>query len=159
MNLLSDNKSEFGYRIFHYCIMQTHFHLAVCMVSRDEFSAAMKQLKQQYALWFHERWKRSGPVWWGRFKGQLIEDEKYLFACGRYIEQNPVKAGLTQKPWEWSYSSSAHYEQGVKDGLIDAYELPESKEIDLTEDRLFERGLAVGTRLFRFQQRERMEGR
>ena len=76
--------------------MNTHFHLLVSMSSVERFSKAMKELKRLYANWAHVEQKRYGPIWWGRFGSQLVEDEKYLLACGLYIEMNPVKGDRCQ---------------------------------------------------------------
>ena len=100
------------------------------------FSKGMKALKQLYANYAHVEQKRVGPIWWGRFGSQLIEDEKHLYACGLSIERNPVKAGLVLMPEEWEHSSSRHYFLGDKDKLIDDYERPNREAIRDIEDRL-----------------------
>ncbi len=154
-NLLLQTKEKFNYRIHHYCLMNTHFHLLVSMDRVDIFSKGMKELKRLYANWAHEEQRRYGPIWWGRFGSQLVEDERYLYACGLYIEMNPVKAGLVLRPEEWEYSSSRHYFLGTGDHLIDDYEHPDREEIRDIEGRLnFEGDHIIGSDLFKIYEEE-----
>ena len=153
--LLQQTKAKFGYRIHHYCLMNTHFHLLVSMDRADHFSKGMKEIKRLYANWAHREQKCYGPVWWGRFGSQLVEDERYLYACGLYIEMNPVKAGLVLSPEEWEYSSSRHYLLGYKDVLVDSYEQPSREEIRGIEDSLnLEQGHIIGSELFKIYEEE-----
>jgi putative transposase len=101
--LLSETKLKYNYHIHHYCLMNTHFHLAVSIRQVAAFSAALREIKQDYVRWYNEKYEHRGPVWWGRFGSRLIQDESYLFACGTYIELNPVEAGLVAAPEEWKY--------------------------------------------------------
>ena len=153
--ILQQTKQKFGYRIHHYCLMNTHFHLLVSMAHVEQFSKGMKELKRLYANWAHKEQKRYGPIWWGRFGSQVIEDERYLYACGLYIEMNPVKAGLVLTPEEWEYSSSRHYFLGTKDSLIDDYERPSREAIRDIEGNLnLERGHVIGSDLFKIYEEE-----
>ena len=88
--LLFIARKRSGCRIHHYCLMNTHFHLVVSIPCLAEFSKGLKEMKQRYAKWFQDKYKRKGPVWWGRFGSQLIESERYMYACGLYVELNPV---------------------------------------------------------------------
>ena len=154
-NLLLFFKKKNSFRIFHYCLMHTHFHLAVQIQDVDVFSKGMKAIKQQYAVRVREEKKKEGPVWWGRFGSQLIENDQYLYACGLYIEQNPVKAGLVNQPEKWGYSSSAHYFLGTPDPLIDPYERPSRKIVDPLVRKLnLEKGAYVGSSLGQLYARE-----
>jgi putative transposase len=104
---MRENKEKYDYRVHHYCLMHTHFHLLVGMESVEKFSRGMRELKRLYANRVHKEHKGYGPVWWGRYGSQLIEDERYLSACGLYIEMNPVKAGMVGKAEEWPHSSNS----------------------------------------------------
>ena len=80
---------------------------------------------------------------------QLIENEAYLYACGRYIEENPVKAGLVPSAQDWPHSSAGHYLLGKQDPLIDAYEFdPEKRSVPELGQEALEKGIAVGSELF-----------
>lgn len=152
---LSEAKREGRFHLFHYCLMHTHFHLAVGLGAAEEFSKAMKWLKRQYTLYYNKACKRRGAVWQGRFSSLVIEDARYLRACGVYIEDNPVKAGLVRRADEWGYSSARYYHARQPDELVDPYEWDGgAAEIDADQEQFFERGSAVGSPIFRLQARE-----
>jgi len=146
--LLAKQKGKF--LIHHYCLMNTHFHMAVNIKDSGLFSGALKELKRTYTYWFNKKYRRYGPLWRDRFKSMLIEDEDYMYACGIYIENNPVKAGMVKSGEDWPYSSAKFYRLGMKDGLTDNYnhdELP--LDIDPCEKDEFEKGSGIGSRLFK----------
>ena len=147
--LLLKTKSECDYRLHHYCLMNTHFHMIVSIQSLEKFSKGLQELKQSHAKHFHEKYKQRGPVWWGRFGSQLIESEKYLYACGLYIEMNPVKAGMVSKAEDWPHSSAKHYFLGQGDGLVDNYHRPSIEiAMALTEGLNVGRGSYIGSPIF-----------
>ncbi len=148
-DLLKEAKWKSGFRIHHYCLMNTHFHLVVSIESLRLFSRALKEIKQGYAKAYKDKYKKQGPIWWGRFGSQLIESERYLYACGLYIEMNPVKAGMVARPEDWEYSSSRHYFLKQKDELVDLYERPSYEcASQLCEGLNVGRGSYIGTPLF-----------
>ncbi len=154
--LLERTKNKYQYQIHHYCLMNTHFHLAVSITKLKAFSDALKEIKQAYAKWVHEKNRKyKGPIWWGRFGSQVIENERYLYACGLYIEMNPVKAGMVKRAEEWPYSSSRHYFLNQQDPLIDSYEKSSYEPaLELSEKTNFTRGTVIGSELFRLQIQE-----
>ncbi len=154
--LLQRTKNKYQYRIHHYCLMNTHFHLAVSMTELKTFSDALKELKQAYVKHVHAQNRQyKGPIWWGRFGSKVIEDERYLAACGLYIEMNPLKAGMVKRPEDWPHSSSRHYFLNQTDPLVDPYEQP-SHEVasELSKKIDFTRGNIIGSELFRLQTQE-----
>jgi len=150
--LLIRAKTQAKFKIYHYCFMQTHFHLAIKMGNIKDFSFAIRDVKRDYAFKFHTKYKLSGPIWRDRFKSLLIEDEDYLYACGKYIEANPVKAQLVKQVIDWNYSSRRYHELNEKDELVDCYEkdIKLNAEIKMNEAN-FERGSVIGSDFFRFQ--------
>jgi len=150
--LLTEKKSENCFKIFHYCIMNTHFHLAAKIIILGNFSKALQQIKWHYTRYFNRKHKRWGPLWRERFRSMLIENEEYLYACGQYIELNPVKARMVKTQDQWQYSSARHYSRKQQDPLIDAYEttaLPQ--DLDLDDSNEFERGSVIGSGLFKYK--------
>jgi len=122
--LLKRSKPLGQYRLHHYCLMSTHFHMIVSIQNLTIFSKALKHIKQNYAKWFQRKHAHEGPVWWGRCGSRPIQDERYMYACGMYIEMNPVKAGLVRAVAEWPHSTARYYFSGKKDELVDDYEKP-----------------------------------
>jgi len=74
---------------------------------------------QAYAQYHHARHNGSGVFWQGRFKSKPVEIGSYLVSCGRYIERNPVRAGLAGVAWEYKWSSAAAYVKQVADGVTE----------------------------------------
>ena len=91
-----------------YCLMPNHFHLLV-RLNRDDLSERMKSLAQAYVEAVNRRFERSGPLFEGRFRAILVDDEAYLWQLSRYIHLNPVEAGLVARASDWEYSSYPEY--------------------------------------------------
>ena len=157
-DLLKRLKSDSKFRIFHYCLMHTHFHLAVMINEVNLFSKAMQRLKSLYTYHFHDKYKISGPIWRERYRSLIVENEAYLYACGKYIENNPLRAGLVGNLKDWKYSSYNHY-FGKKNELVDGYlekylpELPEG--LDSFDEAYFENERVIGSGYFQYKINER----
>jgi len=151
--LLIAVRDKYGFGVHHYCLMNTHFHMAVKIPDVEKFAAAMKWVKREYTKWYNGREKRRGTLWQERYKSLLIEDVAYLAACGRYIEYNPVEAGMVRVAREWAYSSSRYYELSGSDDLVDAYEFG-GGALPAVEPEQFEKGDGIGSDLFKLQLRE-----
>ncbi|MFH1962734.1 MAG: transposase [bacterium] len=100
-----------------FVLMNNHFHLVVEMEEPKKLSVAMAGMLRSYVYYHHKRYNSAGHLWQGRFKSQAIEKEPYLLACGRYVERNPVLAGLVDYAWKWPHSSAKFYCLGIEDGL------------------------------------------
>jgi len=154
IDIIRKEKARRGFKVFHYCFMQTHFHMALQMEDVKAFSMAMLTVKSRYSYLFHEKYRMNGPIWRERYKSLLIEDEGYLQACGEYIENNPVKAGLVEDASDWPYSSARYYYEGKEDVLMDKVERKRKQanvDIFLDEEEFFERGSVIGSAFYRFQ--------
>jgi putative transposase len=117
LQLLGDGLKKHGIDLFHYVLMPNHFHL-IMRPSVSGLSACMHLIQLMYAKRFCKKYKRVGHVWQGRFKSYLISNDSYLFASGNYIEMNPVRSNLVNKPEDWKFSSYGHYAFGKKDQLV-----------------------------------------
>jgi putative transposase len=126
LKLLKEAKDKHPFKLFHYCLMQTHFHLVVQVLSIKDFSKFLNYIKSRYTIYFHTKYKLSGPIWRERYKSLLIEDQIYMHACGQYVEYNPVKAGTVNIVEEWEYSSAKHYLGLGSNSLINNYDVPEN---------------------------------
>jgi len=105
-------------RIHAYVLMTNHVHLLVSTESSEGVGALMKSLGQRYVQYVNRRYRRSGTLWEGRFRSCLTQDEGYLLACQRYIELNPVRAGMVEHPGEYCWSSYGANAQGEDSPLI-----------------------------------------
>jgi len=154
-NLLIIEKRKSQFKIYHYCLMHTHFHIAVQIEDVSDFSRSMSNIKRQYTGAFHQKYRLSGPIWRERYKSLLIENEGYMFGCGQYIEKNPVKAGLVAKAEEWEHSSARYYLKDDIDSLVDSYDdIARVKRLKVNQEMTeedFEKGSLIGSTFFRFQ--------
>lgn len=116
LDLLREASQKYGVEIFHYVLMPNHIHLLV--KPAEELSQFMHIIQMTYAKRFCRDQKFLGHVWQGRYKNLLISSDAYLFACGNYIEMNPVRAGLTSSPSGWEYSSYGVYANGEMNPLV-----------------------------------------
>ncbi len=117
--LLKKLKQEESIKIFHYCLMSNHVHLLLGVSEDSNLSNFMKRLNLKYFYRYKKRHGYAGHLWQDRFKSKLIEKDEYLIQCGKYIELNPVRAGIVKAPEDYPYSSYRYYGLGLEDGLID----------------------------------------
>ena len=96
------------YEIFAYCLMDNHVHLLM-KENEESIGLSIKRISGSYVYWFNGRYKRVGHLFQDRFKSEIVEDDKYFLSVLRYIHQNPINAGLTQKTGEYPWSSYLEY--------------------------------------------------
>jgi len=106
-----------------YVLMSNHVHLLVTPSSIGAVAATMQDVGRRYVRIFNQIHGRSGTLWEGRYKSSLIDSENYLLTCHRYIELNPVRAGLVNHPLDYPWSSHAHYATGASNSLITRHSL------------------------------------
>ena len=105
IELMASAAREYKFNIHAFCLMDNHYHILV-QNTRENLSSGMRQLNAQYASYFNKQHDRVGHLWQGRFKSWFVLDEKYLFTLFKYIENNPVKAGICQKIGEYLYCAT-----------------------------------------------------
>jgi putative transposase len=109
LELLRRSARNFCVTLHAFVLMTTHYHLIVTPTSVAGLPKMMKALDGGYVRYFNKRHERIGTLWNGRYRGLPLEDERYWLTCLRYIEQNPVRAGMVQAPHDYQWSSySAH---------------------------------------------------
>jgi putative transposase len=95
-----------GTEIWAYCLMPNHVHLILVPSHADGLRAAVSQTHRRYARHLNRREGWHGHLWQERFHSFPM-DEGHLLACARYVELNPVRAGLVRRPGDWQWSSAA----------------------------------------------------
>jgi putative transposase len=116
--LLGFLKSQCPLDIFHYCFMTNHVHLLVRFPVEDSFRRFFQRAFLLYAKYFAREYRHVGHVFQDRFKSLEVRDDSYLLECGRYIERNPLKAGLVSVLNRYRWSSYGFYAEGATDDLI-----------------------------------------
>ena len=97
--------NRYGVKVHAYCLMTNHIHFLVSPEEADSISRVMQVVGSRYGYYFNKKYKRSGTVWEGRHKSSLVQSDRYLLTCMRYIELNPVVAGMVDKPEKYRWSS------------------------------------------------------
>jgi putative transposase len=110
--------AEFGCSVHAYCLMTNHVHLLLTPHEQGACARAMKQLNQCYVQSINRLAGRTGTLWEGRFHTGLVLSGHYALACYRYIELNPVRAGLVVHPREYRWSSYEANAESKPDLLV-----------------------------------------
>ncbi len=104
LDVLGDALTRFDTDVLAYCLMGNHYHL-VLQTHTGQLSRLMRHLNGVYTQAFNRRHALVGHLFQGRFKAVLVDRDNYLVALCRYVERNPVAAGLVPRPEDWSWSS------------------------------------------------------
>jgi putative transposase len=104
-----------------YCLMTNHVHLLLTPQSEEGCALMMKRLAQAYSRYVNKERDRTGSLWDGRFRSCLVASDRYALACYRYVELNPVSAGMVSHPRDYPWSSYRANAEGSYDPLIDPH--------------------------------------
>jgi putative transposase len=105
LELWQELSVKYQVAVHAYCLMTNHIHFLVTPAADDSISNTMKTIGSRYAQYINKKYKRTGTLWEGRHKSSLVQSERYLLTCYRYIELNPVRAGMVARPEEYQWSS------------------------------------------------------
>jgi len=101
-----------------YVLMNNHVHLLVTSSAEGALGRMMQSLGVRYVHYFNRRYERVGTLWEAPYRACLVDSDRYLAACYRYIEMNPVRAALVSRPRDWRWSSFCHHAYGRPDPLV-----------------------------------------
>lgn len=104
--------------IWAYCLMPNHVHLVLVPQNRDGLRRSIAETHRRYTSIINIREGWTGYLWQGRF-GSYPMDEEHLYRAIRYIELNPVSAGMCRQPEDWKWSSTRAHLENRSDGLVD----------------------------------------
>jgi len=122
LHYLQEFSVKFGCAIHAYVLMTNHVHLLLTPQRPDSASLLMKHLGQRYVQYINRTYQRSGTLWEGRFRSCLTQTEDYVLACYRYIELNPVRAAMVNRPQDYRWSSYHSNALGKASSLIVPHE-------------------------------------
>ncbi|HEV3257528.1 MAG TPA: transposase [Gemmataceae bacterium] len=105
VRLLAQAVAAFPVRLLAFCLMPNHFHLAVWPPGDRDLSACMHWLLTTHASRYQKQHRSTGHVWQGRFRAFPIQEDAHLLTVLRYIERNPLRAGLVSRAGDWRWSS------------------------------------------------------
>src|SRR5579872_2678162 len=117
LKLLDQQAERHKLRVLGWCLMTNHVHLIVIPEDAASMALALGQAHSQYALAMNRRRESVGHLWQNRFRSCALQGS-HLFRALRYVELNPVRAGLAPSGWEWAWSSALAHVHGIDDPLM-----------------------------------------
>ncbi len=106
-----------------YVLMTNHVHLLLTPPDHTAASRLIQILGRRYVRYFNARYKRTGTLWEGRFKSSLIDSTNYFLTCSRYIDRNPLRAGMVDAPADYRWSSYRRLAEGAADRVVTPHAL------------------------------------
>jgi len=137
---------RFGCSVHAYCLMTNHVHLLLTPHTTEACALLMKNLGQHYVQGVNHRLARTGTLWEGRFHSSLVTSARYVLACYRYIELNPVRAGIVPRANQYRWSSHDFNLQGQPAGFLKMHSAYEALATDADQrGRLYQEMCELGT--------------
>src|SRR5262245_27775350 len=118
LDALAQTRRRYPFALYGYCLMSNHFHLLVAPAPGQSISPILQSLTIAHTRHYHKRHASSGHVWQGRFQSPLIQDDDHALTVLRYIEANPLRAGMVADAADYRWSSYGHHGLGQPDGLL-----------------------------------------
>lgn len=125
LDRLQEGLRRYGIRLHDYVLMTNHVHLLMTPEKESSISRLMQHVGRHYVLYINRSYRRTGTLWEGRHKASLVQAESYLLTCYRYIEMNPVTAGMVASPEAYRWSSYGWHAWGKENLLISDHPLYE----------------------------------
>ncbi len=126
LTTLHEQAKKYQCAVHAYVLMTNHVHLLVTPKKKGSASLLMKHLGQRYVQYINKTYRRTGTLWEGRFRSCLMQEERYVLNCYRYIELNPVRASMVKDPALYLWSSYRANALGKHDGMLTKHQLYES---------------------------------
>jgi putative transposase len=118
LRCLKQAADTYGCKVHAYVLMTNHVHLLVTPETRESVGELFQGLGRHYVRYVNETYQRHGGLWEGRHKGNIVQSQSYLLSCMRYIEMNPVRAGMVGHPAQYRWSSYAANALGMSNAIL-----------------------------------------
>ncbi len=122
MNVLVESANQYEVDVHAYVLMTNHVHLLVTPRRERSIPLLIQAIGRGYVQKLNRISDRTGTLWEGRYKASLVQSDRYLLACSRYIEMNPVRAGMVDDPGRYAYSSYRRNALGEFDPVVTAHQ-------------------------------------
>ena len=122
LGLMREMSERCACDVHAYALMTNHVHIVLTPADVDSVSDFMKRVAQRYTRFVNKHQGRTGTLWEGRFKSSVIDSEQYLLRCHRYVEMNPVRAGMVDHPARYPWTSYLHNAMGAPSLMIRPHE-------------------------------------
>jgi putative transposase len=118
LEALGKAQQRYPFRLYGYCLMPNHFHLLLRPVPGQTVSRILQSVSVAHTWGYHRRHGSVGHVWQGRFRSPVVQDDGHLLVVLRYIEANPLRAGMVAQVGEYRWSSFGAHGYGNPDPLL-----------------------------------------
>src|SRR3989338_7668059 len=116
LRLLARYKEKYGFKLYGWCLVNPSVYL---VMESDSLSKVMHGINLSYAQYFNNKHERTGYFWHDRFESYTIQKDSYLINCILYVEYNPVRTKIVQRPEDYQWSSYRARVLGGRDSLLD----------------------------------------
>ena len=121
INILKETKAKYDFKLYGYVIMDNHYHMIIQTIDTP-ISKVMHNINFHYGKYYNYKEERTGPVFDDRYKGILVENERYLLQLLKYIHLNPVRANMCLSIEDYKWSSDVFYRRNMKN-VVDIDEI------------------------------------
>lgn len=118
LKLLSGYARTHALQVWAYCLMDNHIHLLIVPETETGLARGVGLTNQLYTQYLNHKLSQSGRIWQNRFFSCVVENEQHLWAVARYIERNPVKAGIAERAEDYRWSSAKAHLSGTDDTVL-----------------------------------------
>lgn len=118
LECLQDAAKRHALFIHAYVLMSNHVHLLASPETEQSIPKTLQSIGRRYVQYFNYQYKRTGTLWEGRYKATVIDSDRYLLTCMRYIELNPIRAGMVEHPSDYPWSSYTANADGQENSII-----------------------------------------
>lgn len=122
LKFVKQSAEQFECQVHSYVLMTNHVHLLLTPSTDKSISQFFQSLGRLYVSYINKTYQRSGTLWEGRHKGNIIDTQNYFLTCMQYIELNPVRAGMVDLPDEYPWSSYLANAKGVSNAILVPHE-------------------------------------
>ena len=123
LGCLGDACYRYHVAVHAYVLMTNHVHLLMTPDDREGISRVMQSIGRRYVQYINKEYQRCGTLWESRHKASLVDAERYLLTCYRYIELNPVAANIVRHPADYPWSSYRHNAFGESNPILIHHDL------------------------------------
>ena len=117
LSWIKEYSERYGLKVWAYCLMDNHVHFIVVPSDTDSLAKTFNQAHMRYSQYHNEKIGKRGHLWQGRFYSCPL-DEVHLYASVRYVEMNPVRAGIIEKAEDYAWSSAKSHIQGIDNPIL-----------------------------------------
>jgi putative transposase len=122
LRCLKHAADDYGCKVHGYVLMTNHVHLLVTPDTKDSIGQMFQGIGRHYVRYINDTYQRHGGLWEGRYKANIIQSQAYFLSCLRYIELNPVRAGMVDHPTKYRWSSYGANALGESNAILSQHD-------------------------------------